>query len=70
MCSQLEDLDFVGDLAEISTRHLQDKTTFFNGYAEQTVLKTNTAKTKVMTINTKLTDPISTKTTQSRELKT
>jgi hypothetical protein len=57
--NQLEDMDFADDVAEISTRqHLQDKTTSLIDYAEQTGLKINTAKTKMMVINNKLADPI------------
>jgi hypothetical protein len=59
MFRQLEDLDFTDDLVKTYTRqHLQNKTTSFNGCAEQTGLKISTAKTKVMVINTKLTDSI------------
>jgi hypothetical protein len=58
MFSQLEALDYADDLAESSTgQHLQDKTASVNVYAVHIGLKINTAKTKVMVINTKLTDP-------------
>ena len=57
---QLEDLDFADDIAEISStrQHLQEKTTILNRYAEETGLKINITKTKVMTVNTTLSQPI------------
>ena len=57
---QIEDLDFADDIAEISSnrQHLQEKTTILNRYAEETGLKINITKTKVMTVNTTLSQPI------------
>ncbi|XP_048775477.2 uncharacterized protein LOC125680078 [Ostrea edulis] len=54
MFSNLEDLDFADDLAEISGNktHLQEKKTDqLNKFAKQTGFNINTKKTKVMTIN-------------------
>ncbi|XP_048759391.2 uncharacterized protein LOC125668988 [Ostrea edulis] len=62
MFKQLEDLDFADDLAEISTtqRQLQEKTNILNSYSQKTGLNINIAKTKVMVVNQKITDPITT----------
>ena len=58
--SQLEDLDFADDLAEISStrQHLQEKTTSLNKIAEEIGLKINATKTKVIVITTQLSEPI------------
>ena len=55
--SQLEDLDFADDLAFLSVKldHLQEKT---DRYAKQTGLTINTSKTKVMSISTTPTAPV------------
>ena len=60
MFGQLEDLYFADDIAEIpSTRqHLLEKTTILNRYAEETGFKINITKTKVITVNTTLSQPI------------
>ena len=56
MFGQLEDLDFADEIAVISStrQHLQEKTTILNQYTEETGLKINVTKTKVMTVNTTL----------------
>ena len=56
MFGQLEDLDFADEIAVISStrQHLQEKTTILNRYTEETGLKINITKTKVMTVNTTL----------------
>ena len=53
MFSNLEDLDFADDLAEISRNisHLQEKTDRLNKFAKRVGLNISTKKTKVMTIN-------------------
>jgi hypothetical protein len=53
MFSDLEDLDFADDLAEISGNNtqLQEQTAMLNKYARQTELNIRTKKTKIMTIN-------------------
>ena len=58
--SQLEDLDFVDDLAFLSVKldHLQEKTGRLERYAKQTGLTINTSKTQVMSINTTPTTPV------------
>ncbi|XP_071161039.1 uncharacterized protein [Mytilus edulis] len=55
MFNQLEDLDFVYEIAILSktSEHLQEKTNILNNYAKQTGLKVNTKKTNVMSINTR-----------------
>ena len=60
MFEQLEDLDFADDLAEISTtqKQLQEKTNKLNTFARKTGLKINVTKTKVMSINQGMTEPI------------
>ena len=60
MLGQLEDLDFADEIAVISStrQHLQEKTTILNRYTEETCLKINITKTKVMTFNTTLSQPI------------
>ncbi|XP_078331241.1 uncharacterized protein LOC111106411 [Crassostrea virginica] len=60
MFGKLEDLDFADDIADISStrQHLQEKTTILNRNAEETYLKINITKTKVMTVNTTLSKPI------------
>lgn len=50
--SHLEDLDFVDNLAVLSSReHLQEKADRLNKHARQTDLNINTSKTQVMCIN-------------------
>ena len=53
-------LNLADDIAEFSSnsQHLQEKTTILNRYAEETGLKINITKTKVMTVNTTLSQPI------------
>ena len=59
MFSNLEDLDFADDLAEISRNisHLQEKTDRLNKFAKRVGLNISTKKTKVMTINA-LVEPV------------
>ena len=59
--SQLEDLNFVDDLAALSpTRcHLQEKTDRLSRFAKQVGLNINTSKTQVMCINATPDVPIS-----------
>ena len=58
--SRLEDLDFADDLALLSysEQHMQQKTNALAEEARKVGLLINTAKTKVMCINTVLTSPI------------
>ena len=63
LLSHLEDLDFADDLALLASRneHLQKKTDRLVNFASQTGLEINTAKTKVMSINTANPPPITIK---------
>ncbi|XP_063426959.1 uncharacterized protein LOC134710519 [Mytilus trossulus] len=58
--NQLEDLNFADDIAILSTtsEHLQEKSNILNNYAKQTGLNVNAKKTKVISINTRNTTPI------------
>ena len=60
LLSHLEDLDFADDLALLASKseHLQKKTDRLVNFASQTGLDINTAKTKVMSINTANPPPI------------
>ena len=58
---QLEDLDFADDIAILSTttsKHLQEKTNILINYAKKIGLNVNAKKTKVISINTWSTTPI------------
>ena len=57
----LEDLDYVGDIALLSSRHedLQEKFSHLHQVSRYTGLCINTTKTKVLRTNAKVTDTIS-----------
>ncbi|KAI4896154.1 hypothetical protein NFI96_009623 [Prochilodus magdalenae] len=61
LSTNLEDLDFADDLALLSHthRHMQEKTTRLNTFAQQVGLHISRTKTEVMTLNTTNTTPIS-----------
>ncbi|KAI4885603.1 hypothetical protein NFI96_005381 [Prochilodus magdalenae] len=61
LSTNLEDLDFADDLALLSHthRHMQEKTTHLNTFAQQVGLHISRTKTEVMTLNTTNTTPIS-----------
>ena len=60
LLTHLEDLDFADDLAILSTNfnNMQEKSSLFNKYSNQTGLHVSTTKTKAMKINSKATSQI------------